>query len=85
MQTNQNLGQIAILALSSAALNASLGAGTSEPTGYGAAFTLLLAPTVLIVVLAGRARGVGGEGETETSAVIGPVVRNNPGTRSSRR
>ena len=78
MQTNQNLGQIAVLALSSTALNASLGAGTSEPTGYGAAFTLLLAPTVLIVLLAGRARGVGGEGESETSAVIGPVVRNNP-------
>lgn len=63
MQTNQNLGQIAILALSSAVLNASLRVGTSEPAGYGAAFGLLLAPTLLIVLLAGRARSTGAGGE----------------------
>jgi len=81
MQTNQNLGQIAILALSSAVLNAALGAGTSQLTGYGAAFALLLAPALLIVLLAGRARGVGpgvgpgpgpgtgvGAGDTTTAA-----------------
>ncbi|MFD7137801.1 MFS transporter [Streptomyces sp. NPDC059894] len=59
MQTNQNLGQITILALSSAALNASLGAGAPELSGYRISFGLLLVPTLLIVLLAGRARGTG--------------------------
>lgn len=71
MRTNRNLGRIAILALSSAVLNAALGAGTSQLTGYGAAFTLLLAPALLIVLLVGCARGVGpgpGAGDTTTAA-----------------
>jgi len=59
MQTNQNLGQITILALSSAVLNTSLGVGAPELSGYGAAFGLLLVPTSLIVLLAGRARSAG--------------------------
>ncbi|MGW5236838.1 MFS transporter [Streptomyces nodosus] len=59
MQTNQNIGQIMVMALSSAALNACLGAGTSAPTGYGAAFGLLLVPSLLIALLAGRTRTTG--------------------------
>ncbi len=64
MQTNQSLGQITILALSSAVLNACLGVGVSELAGYGAAFGLLLVPTLLIVLLAGRARSTGARVET---------------------
>ncbi len=56
MQTNQNLGQITVMALFSAVLNISLSLGTAELTGYGAAFGLLLAPTLLIALLAVRAR-----------------------------
>lgn len=56
MQTNQNLGQIGVMALSSAVLNISLGLGTAELAGYGAAFGLLLAPALLLVLLAGRTR-----------------------------
>jgi len=79
MQTNQNLGQIAILALSSAVLNASLGAGTSQLTGYGAAFALLLAPALSIVLLAGRARRVGpgpgaGAGAGDTTTATGETT-----------
>ncbi|MFJ9413796.1 MFS transporter [Streptomyces sp. NPDC101227] len=59
MQTNQNLGQITVLALSSAVLNACLGIGASELAGYGAAFGLLFVPTLLIVLFAGRARSTG--------------------------
>ncbi|MFJ6616232.1 MFS transporter [Kitasatospora sp. NPDC091335] len=57
MQTNQNLGQITVMALFSAVLNTVLGLGASELVGYGAAFGLLLAPTLLIALLAVRARG----------------------------
>ncbi|MFE6164203.1 MFS transporter [Streptomyces sp. NPDC056486] len=56
MQTNQNLGQITIMALSSA-LFAGLGTGSSGPAGYAAAFGLLLVPSVLAALLAVRARG----------------------------
>ncbi|MCX5192659.1 MFS transporter [Streptomyces sp. NBC_00249] len=56
MQTNQNLGQIAILGLAAAVLNTCLGLGASELTGYAAAFGLLLVPTLLAALLAGRAR-----------------------------
>ncbi|MFE4975940.1 MFS transporter [Kitasatospora sp. NPDC056651] len=56
MQTNQNLGQITVMALFSAVLNTFLGLGSSELAGYGAAFGLLLVPTLLIALLAVRAR-----------------------------
>ncbi|MGW5865285.1 MFS transporter [Streptomyces sp. NPDC055239] len=56
MQTNQNLGQITIMALSSA-LFAGLGTGSAGLAGYGAAFGLLLVPSVLAALLAVRARG----------------------------
>ncbi|MFE4518037.1 MFS transporter [Kitasatospora sp. NPDC056783] len=56
MQTNQNLGQITVMALFSAVLNTFLGLGSAELTGYGAAFGLLLVPTLLIALLAVRAR-----------------------------
>jgi len=58
MQTNQNIGQIAILALSSAVLNTCLAIGASDLAGYGAALGLLLIPTLLIALLAVRARSV---------------------------
>ncbi|MBD0675225.1 MFS transporter [Streptomyces sp. CBMA156] len=57
MQTNQNLGQITVMALFSAVLNTVLGLGAAELVGYGAAFALLLVPTLLIALLAVRARG----------------------------
>lgn len=57
MQTNQNLGQIGVMAVSSAVLNISLALGAVELAGYGAAFGLLLAPTLLLVLLSGRTRG----------------------------
>ncbi|MFI5617967.1 MFS transporter [Streptomyces sp. NPDC051567] len=56
MQTNQNLGQIAVLGLGAAVLNVCLAIGASDLTGYGAAFGLLLVPTFLAFLLAGRAR-----------------------------
>ncbi|MFI0714413.1 MFS transporter [Streptomyces inhibens] len=52
MQTTQNLGQIMVLGVSSALFNACLGAGSTDATGYGAAFGLLLAPCALATVLA---------------------------------
>lgn len=57
MQTNQNLGQISVLGLSAALLNACLGAGSSHPAGYAAALGLLLIPTIAAATLATRARG----------------------------
>ncbi|WEV29283.1 MFS transporter [Streptomyces sp. 71268] len=56
MQTNQNLGQIGVLGLTAALFNACLGAGSSDPAGYAAAFALLLLPTALAAALAVRAR-----------------------------
>ncbi|MET9319098.1 MFS transporter [Streptomyces sp. NPDC003038] len=56
MQTNQNLGQIAVLGLAAAVLNTCLAIGASDLTGYAAAFVLLLVPSLLVVLLAGRAR-----------------------------
>lgn len=56
MQTNMNLGQVVILALVTAVLNAILALGTSALTGYATAFGVLLAPTVLVAILAVRAR-----------------------------
>jgi MFS family permease len=55
MQTTQNLGQIVVLGVASALLNAVL-VTDGELRSYGAAFTLLLLPTALVVILAGRAR-----------------------------
>jgi MFS family permease len=56
MQTTQNLGQTAVLALCSALLTACLAAGATDPVGYGAAFALLLVPSLLAALLASRAR-----------------------------
>ncbi|MGW7364125.1 MFS transporter [Streptomyces sp. NPDC054841] len=56
MQTNMNLGQVVVLALTTAVLNACLAAGVSTPGGYATAFALLLLPTLLVALLAVRAR-----------------------------
>ncbi|MFH9690795.1 MFS transporter [Streptomyces sp. NPDC017413] len=56
MQTNMNLGQVVVLAFATAALNAGLAAGTSRLGGYAITFSLLLVPTLLVAVLAVRAR-----------------------------
>ncbi|MFH9243314.1 MFS transporter [Streptomyces anulatus] len=56
MQTNMNLGQVVVLAFATAVLNAGLAAGTSRLSGYAIAFSLLLVPTLLVAVLAVRAR-----------------------------
>ncbi|MFD8599138.1 MFS transporter [Kitasatospora sp. NPDC059646] len=56
MQTNQNLGQVAVLALASAVLNTCLSLGTTQLAAYAAAFTLLTAPVALLALLAARAR-----------------------------
>ncbi|MGE9693737.1 MULTISPECIES: MFS transporter [unclassified Streptomyces] len=56
MQTSQNLGQITVLGLSSALLNACLGVGSTDTLGYSAAFGVLLAPCTLAALLATRAR-----------------------------
>ncbi|MFD9421359.1 MULTISPECIES: MFS transporter [unclassified Streptomyces] len=56
MQTNMNLGQVVVLALATAVLNACLAVGTSTLDGYATAFALLLVPTVLVALLAVRAR-----------------------------
>ncbi|MER6619533.1 MFS transporter [Streptomyces sp. NPDC000931] len=58
LQTNMNLGQVVVLALASAVLNACLAAGAGPLGGYAAAFTLLLAPPLLVAALAVRARAV---------------------------
>ncbi|WP_225821146.1 MFS transporter [Streptomyces naphthomycinicus] len=57
MQTNMNLGQVVVLALASAVLNACLAAGATPLGGYRLAFALLLLPTLLVALLAVRARG----------------------------
>ncbi|WP_424637529.1 MFS transporter [Embleya sp. AB8] len=56
MQTSQNLGQITVLGLVSAILNACLTAGSTDAAGYATAFALLFAPCLLITLLATRAR-----------------------------
>ncbi|KAA6224407.1 MFS transporter [Streptomyces albofaciens JCM 4342] len=56
MQTNQNLGQVTVLAAASAVLNLCLGAGVARAAGYGAAFALLLVPCALAVLFASRTR-----------------------------
>ncbi|MDJ0465860.1 MFS transporter [Streptomyces sp. H27-C3] len=56
MQTNMNLGQVVVLALATAVLNACLAIGASGLDGYATAFTLLLVPTALVALLAVRAR-----------------------------
>lgn len=56
MQTNMNLGQVAILALVTAVLNGCLAVGASTLGGYATAFALLLAPMLLVALLAVRAR-----------------------------
>ncbi|MEU1665162.1 MFS transporter [Streptomyces sparsogenes] len=68
MQTSQNLGQVVVLALSFAVLNTCVAGGASATAGYGAAFALLLAPTLLIALLAVRARGTGGRVVTGAGA-----------------
>ncbi|MFE9359239.1 MFS transporter [Streptomyces olivaceoviridis] len=57
MQTNMNLGQVVVLALASGVLNACLAAGAGPLDGYRVAFALLLLPTLLVALLAVRARG----------------------------
>ncbi|MEU3525154.1 MFS transporter [Streptomyces sp. NPDC038707] len=57
LQTNMNLGQVVVLALASAVLNACLAAGAGPLPGYRAAFALLLLPPLLVALLAVRARG----------------------------
>lgn len=56
MQTNMNLGQVVVLAFATAVLNAGLAAGTTRLGGYAITFSLLLVPTLLVAVLAVRAR-----------------------------
>nr|WP_030661643.1 MFS transporter [Streptomyces rimosus] len=56
MQTNQNLGQVTVLAVASAVLNLCLGAGVARAAGYGAAFLLLLIPCALAVLFSARTR-----------------------------
>lgn len=60
MQTNQNLGQIAVLALASAVLNTRLALGGPPLGGYGSAFLLLALPAALLALLANRARTAAG-------------------------
>ncbi|MGW7787671.1 MFS transporter [Streptomyces tricolor] len=57
MQTNMNLGQVVVLALASGVLNACLAAGAAPLDGYRLAFALLVLPTLLVALLAVRARG----------------------------
>lgn len=56
LQTTQNLGQIAVLGLGSALFNGFLAAG-ADGAAYGAVFGMLVIPSVLIALLATRARG----------------------------
>ncbi|MEI7033655.1 MFS transporter [Streptomyces pratensis] len=56
MQTNMNLGQVVVLACATAVLNAGLAAGAGRLGGYAITFSLLLVPTLLVAVLAVRAR-----------------------------
>ncbi|OII67070.1 MFS transporter [Streptomyces sp. CC77] len=58
LQTNMNLGQVAVLGLASAVLNACLALGAGPLGGYASAFALLVALPLLVAVLAGRARAV---------------------------
>lgn len=59
MQTSQNLGQMAVMGVSSAVFNLFLGIGSADLAGYAAAFGLLLVPSVLAAALAARARSSG--------------------------
>ncbi|MFE0174319.1 MFS transporter [Streptomyces sp. NPDC059002] len=58
MQTTQNLGQVTVMALASALFTATAAVTSADGSGYGypAAFALLLAPALLVVLLAARAR-----------------------------
>ncbi|MFD5558196.1 MFS transporter [Streptomyces sp. NPDC127068] len=56
MQTSQNLGQISVLGIGSAALNICLAVGTDRSAGYATAFVLLLIPCLLAVLLSARTR-----------------------------
>ncbi|MBB1245584.1 MFS transporter [Streptomyces durbertensis] len=56
MQVNMNLGQVVVMALTALVLNAGLAAGLATQVGYACAFGLLLVPSVLVALLAGRAR-----------------------------
>ncbi|MHC0430252.1 MFS transporter [Streptomyces sp. O3] len=58
LQTNMNLGQVVVLGLASAVLNACLALGAGPLGGYASAFALLVALPLLVAVLAGRARAV---------------------------
>ncbi|MFD7864424.1 MFS transporter [Streptomyces sp. NPDC059783] len=57
MQTSQNLGQMAVMAVAAAVFNLVLAGGSADPAAYAAAFGLLLVPSVLAATLAVRARG----------------------------
>ncbi|MHA6758828.1 MFS transporter [Streptacidiphilus sp. PAMC 29251] len=54
MQTTQNLGQITVMGIASAMFNILLGTHPAGAAGYGAAFAVLLVPSALAVLLAGR-------------------------------
>lgn len=55
LQTTQNLGQITVLGLGSALFNGFL-AADAEGAAYGAVFAMLILPSLLIALLATRAR-----------------------------
>ncbi|MGY0060718.1 MFS transporter [Streptomyces sp. LZ34] len=75
MQTSQNLGQVTVMALSFAVLNTCVATGASAMAGYGAAFGLLLVPTLLIALLAGRARNdTGGRVVTAATTAGEPTL-----------
>ncbi|MGX2993631.1 MFS transporter [Streptomyces sp. JNUCC 64] len=56
MQTAQNLGQITVLGLGSAALNLGLSLRATPTVAYAVTFALLLVPCLLIATLSGRTR-----------------------------
>ncbi|WP_329583099.1 MFS transporter [Kitasatospora sp. NBC_01250] len=56
MQTAQNLGQVGVLGIASAVFNACSGSHGAGLAGYGTVFALLLVPSLLAALLAGRTR-----------------------------
>ncbi|MFC5909230.1 MFS transporter [Streptacidiphilus monticola] len=79
LQTNKNLGQVVVLGLASAVVNISAPAGVRTLGGYGLAFALLLAPPLLISVLAARARGDRAEPDRAGGELSGELLRQDPG------
>ncbi|QEU97512.1 MFS transporter [Streptomyces kanamyceticus] len=56
MQTTQNLGQVTVMAVASALFTAAGALAATPGPGYTTAFALLLAPSLLVALLAARAR-----------------------------